>query len=220
MNDLTGRIFTSNQTGPIRVISADAIEVFYEPWTSMGWYYANTKSAIFGRFPADYFRENFVILLDDSLHSNENINRFYPHLPLRILRYPNLFWSEVSFNSIEDFRDFCTRQNIQIDDSIVLNTQEVYINPISPLGRTNNGPLIQSIRNDGFTGEELLFHAFTIQAQYVKPEQTTIQYEKYGPIHSGVGLYRSGIRSNKPTYYIAAYHDKAENTLRAEKMDA
>lgn len=220
MNNLTGRIFTSNQTGPIQIISADAIEVFYEPWSSLGWYYANTISAIFGRIPSDYFKENFIVLLDHSLPPNDNISRFYPHLPLRLLRYPNLFWSESSFNSIKDFRNFCKSQNIQIDDNIVLNTQEVYLDPISALGRTYNGSLLQSIRKDGFTSEELLFHAFRIQSKYVRPKQTSIQYERYGPIHSGIGLYRLGIRSNKPTYYIASYHDKAENTLRTENMNA
>lgn len=218
MNEIIGKVFTGNNSGPIRVLCADEITVLYEPISPFGWYFANTKTANFFGFPTDYFKANFVILFDQIAYSAEDIDRFFPLLPIRLLRYTNVFWPDESHNSLEEFKNICLSLNIDTDDNIVLNTPEVYLNPTSALGRIYNGPLIKSNKKEGFTTEELLFHAFSIQSKYIKPNQTTIQYQRYGPIHSGIGLYRSGIRSNKPSYYLAAYHDQAENTLRAEKV--
>lgn len=220
MNELSGRIFTSNQSGTIRVISADEIEVFYEPWSSVGGYYTNTQSAIFGRFGTKYFNNNFIESEEIYENQNHDIDLYYPNLPLRLLRFQNLFWSTSPFDSVDSASRFCIQNNISIDNNIVLPTKEIYLNPISALGRMHNGPLIIALREEGFTIEELFYHAYKIQSEHVKPEQSFIQYQRYGPTYSGIGMFRSGIRSNKPSFYLCAYHDLAMNTLRAETADS
>lgn len=217
-NDFIGKIFTGTGSGPIRVLCADEITILHEPMKTFGWYFENIKTANFFVYPTDYFRDNFVVLFDNSVKQPEDVNRFFPNIPIRLIRYPNLFWAESPFETLDASRKFCFNNNIQTDDEIVLNVPEIYINPSSALGRINKGPLIKSVKKIGFTVEELIFHAFSVQSKYIKPKQTSIQYGRYGPIHSGIGLYRQGIRSNKPEYYIAGYHDKAGNTLRAESL--
>lgn len=167
---------------PIRVIQADASETFYDvEWDQLGWGLARARTATFYRMRTDYLKETSRLVRSEPLSSKEH-SRLRPDLPMRFFRHGGADWSESEeiLAGLEPDTEFPARQLVLI-----------------PFGTKGGALKAHRITDDGgLTSRRLVEEACRAQ-QAVCAEV------------SGVGLYRSGIVGNIPSYYLWGAVDRA-----------
>jgi hypothetical protein len=169
-------------TRAIRVIQADASETFYDvEWDQLGWGLARARTATFYRIRTDYLKETSWLVRSEPLSSKE-FARLRPNLPMRLFQHWDADWSESeeSLAGLEPNTEFPARQLSLI-----------------PFGTKGSALKAHRIADDGgLTLRRLVEEARRVQ-QAVCAEV------------SGVGLYRSGIVGNIPSYYLWGAVDRA-----------
>ncbi|WP_156359832.1 hypothetical protein [Sphingomonas sp. Leaf10] len=173
-------------TRAIRVIQADASETFYDvEWEQLGWGLARARTATFYRMRTDYLKETSRLVRSEPLSLKE-LSRLRPDLPMRFFRHGDADWSESaeSLAGLEPDTDFPARQLSLI-----------------PFGTKGGTLKAHRIADDGgLTLRRLVKEARRVQ-QAVCAEV------------SGVGLYRSGIVGNIPSYYLWGVVDQAGHAI-------
>lgn len=196
-----GEIYIFNNS-KVRIIQSDEIEVFYEPWNehTNDWYYSRAKTMIFFRVSTKFFSTNAVLQVNGN-KDEEGIERFYPQLPMRLNRFENLLWNTESQLPL---------QNVQ-----GIDTPSIELFPTLQGGR--HGKSV-TINDDVQDGSKLMKFAYSIQSPFVKDKDPRFIISTLAPVgknhkyYSGIGIYRLGLKGNKPSYYIGGYHDFADNT--------
>jgi hypothetical protein len=201
-----GEIYIFNNS-KVRINQFDAIEVFYEPWNkhTVDWYYSKVKTMIFFRASTKFFSSNAVLLKNDN-KDEKGLERFHTQLPMRLNRFENLFWSRESQIPLKNLQG--------------IDTPSIELFPTLQSGRHGKSVTINESARDG---GKLMKFAYTIQAPFVKDKDSRFIITTLAPVgknhkyYSGIGIYRLGLKGNKPSYYIGGYHDftditKYENT--------
>jgi len=85
-----------------------------------------------------------------------------------------------------------------------LPAQAIYLASFGPQGTSRPTTLIPAQNGRSLTELEVLWHAWQLQAPYLRERQLT----------KGVGLHRLGIQRQKPSYYIWGSSSRLEESLR------
>ncbi len=169
-------------TRPIRVIQADASETFYDvEWDQHGWGLERARTAIFYRMRTDYLMETARIVRSQPFSPKE-FDKLRSDLPMRFFRHRAADWS----NSEEDLT--------ALEPDIEFKARELAIIPFGTKGGALKAHRI--VDGGGLTLRRIVGEARGVQ-QAVCADV------------SGVGIYRSGIVGNIPSYYLWGAVDQA-----------
>ena len=181
----------------MRVIGFDKFEVFYDGFWGHdnSWTFSSNlkKKCFFYRTSRNVFSEK-ASLIDFKELTEEEYSVFRPDLTMRTCRIENASWSDNEFN-LEGFES----------NLISIKSEKIWLYPFGPKGGFKKGELITARKNNEFAVTELLDSAKRIQ-QSVNPNQS-----------NGIGIYRTGIQKQKPSYYIGEYIDLARIMKLEEK---
>ena len=173
-----------------RIIMFGSNEVFYDEIAiDNSLKYTKGKTVTYSRVSRDFFDKN-AILISTSVSEKELLIH-QPHLPLRLNCFKNIFWTK----------------DINLKDLENLNCNKVVIIPIGQQISFKKSIILES-SNNLFEGLELLYHCFNIQYKYIninKPYFSRFRSAaKENNLNklSGIGIYRAGIKSNIPSYYL------------------
>lgn len=179
----------------IRVIAFDATVVFYDVWRSdIGdWELAARKGNIsYYRIFAPFLFASAVYVRTDE-YSDAELKRHRPDLPMSFAVVRGVEWTPTPPHAASDIEAML---RTSVDDSVsvhgVLHIPAVYLEPFGPKGSSKPGTLITAQDGSAFTGGELLWRAWQLQAPHLRA---------LGRV-KGVGLHRSGTRRGIPSYYI------------------
>ena len=169
-------------TREIRVIQADANETFYDvAWDQHGWGVERARTAIFYRMRTDYLKETSRILRSQPLSSKER-DKLRPDLPMRFFRHQAADW----LNREEDLA--------ALEPDTELQARQLAIIPFGTKGGSLKAHRI--VDDSGLTLRRLV------------KEARGLQQADCAEV-SGVGIYRSGIVANIPSYYLWGAVDRA-----------
>jgi len=169
-------------TRAIRVIQADASETFYDvEWDQHGWGLERARTAIFYRMRTDYLKETSRIVGSQPLSSKE-LEKLRPDLPMRLFQHRAADWSD----SAEDLA--------VLEPDTRFRARQLEIIPFGTKGGALKAHRI--VDDGGLTLRRLVEEARRVQ-QAACAEV------------SGVGIYRSGIVGNIPSYYLWGAVDRA-----------
>lgn len=180
---------------PIRIIAFDATVVFYDVWRSdIGdWELAARKGNIsYYRIFAPFLFASAAYVRTDE-YSDAEWKRHRPDLPISFAVVRSVEWTPTPPSAASDISAMA---RASAEDSVsvrgVLHVPAVYLEPFGPKGSSKPGTLITAQDGSAFTGGELLWRAWKLQAPHLR-ELGRVQ---------GVGLHRSGTRRGIPSYYI------------------
>ena len=166
----------------IRVVQADASETFYEVESDQSeWGWERARTAIFYRMRTDYLKETSRFVRSQPLSSME-FDKLRPDLPMCFFQHRTADWS----NREGDLA--------ALEPDIELRAQQLAIIPFGTKGGALKAHRIFDDR--GLTLRRLIQEARGLQ-QAMCAEV------------SGVGIYRSGIVGNIPSYYLWGAVDRA-----------
>lgn len=169
-------------TRAIRIIQADASETFYDVERDQhGWGLERARTAIFYRLRTDYLKETSRIVRSQPLSSKE-FGKLRPDLPMRFFRHRAADWS----NSGEDLA--------VLDPDTEFQARQLSIIPFGTKGGALKAHRI--VDEGGLTLRRIVEQARGVQ-QEACAEVT------------GVGIYRSGIVGDMPSYYLWGAVDRA-----------
>lgn len=191
----------------VKVLIFDDKEVFWDQCTIDNIILnSKRKSMIFQRTLRSFFVEKAVLLNDISL-TNEEKEKYHSHLPLRLVCIDNIFWSHQSFSTLSRFQTFAEGQKIDFDQIDIFPLNQIVLIPSGQQQSQKTSQIVSS-QQDFFSIQELLYHAFNIQQPHInqnKPYFTRFRLIKEGREEKrlrGIGLYRSGLKSGLPSYYL------------------
>ncbi len=180
---------------PLRVIAFDAEVVMYGAWLA----YANAWSSDSPK-PMSYYRLPTSLLMGSSTYirtdpyTDAEFRRHRPDLPLSLARHLHLSWTAESpdLASIEEALGDQLPDGANIPARRLLEVPAIVLEPFGPKGGQRRGTVIEAADGKTFSEAELIWHAWRLQAPFVRtPARTT-----------GIGIYRSGIQRGLPSYYV------------------
>ena len=188
-----GEIYRANWDDSLmRIIGFDSFEVFYDGyWKHDGsWTFASNlkKKCSFYRTSINVFTEK-AELIDFKELTEEELFVFRPDLTIRTCRIKDTTWTD---NNLEKLA-----LNGQLLNIETIKTSKIWLYPFGPNGGLKKGELITSKNSMDFSINELLNSAKRIQ-QSVNQNET-----------NGIGIYRTGVQKQIPSYYIGEYFDSA-----------
>jgi hypothetical protein len=199
----------------IRIMMFDEKEVFYLTINEdYSFKYAKNKTLIYYRISHDYFKRDSKFIKNLELTKNE-IEIHRPDLPLRLNCFSGLFWTFKHFEEETEFSEFIKGSGINIEKLGDLNCSKVVIFPTSQQTSQKKSVLLEN-QNGRFKGKELMMQCFEIQREYVKLDKPYFSSFRLIPNGreekrlTGIGMYRLGIKSNVPSYYIGGEVSFAE----------
>lgn len=186
-----GEIYQSQFMGGIKekVIGFDEYEVLLDDYLERHKSHCIVKNlkrkSYFSRTAVDLFLKNSRKIGFEKL-TDEEMEILKPNLPIRTCRYRDISWTD---------EDLINKINFKKTNTPCIKTPKIWLYPIGPKGRIKNGEIIEAENEDFFTIVELLKKAMFIQK---KANQKPT---------NGIGVYRAGIQSQIPSYYIGEYYD-------------
>jgi hypothetical protein len=120
-----------------------------------------------------------------------------PDLPLRLARIKDLSWSMDIFEDQNALRQFLKANYPAVLEEVV-QAECIVLEPLTKNNFTKGCTTITADNGIFFTTIEIITKANAIRAAI------------NNSISSGIGIYRSGIKSKLPTYYIGEYIDLAK----------
>ncbi|MES2450567.1 MAG: hypothetical protein V4610_08365 [Pseudomonadota bacterium] len=167
---------------PIRVIQADAVETFYDvEWNGGDWGLKLARTATFYRMRTDYLRTTSRLVGSQPLSEQEH-ERLRPDLPMRLFQHQEADWSD-NIASL-----------LGLEPDTALQTRKLAIIPFGPKGAAAKAHHV--LDDAGLSLWRLIEGARRAQ-------------EAAAPDVEGVGVYRSGIAKNVPSYYLWGAVDRA-----------
>jgi hypothetical protein len=181
---------------PLRVIAFDSEVTMYGAWYphENAWSSDVHKSMSYYRLPTPLLLEKSTYIRTD-LYTDAELKRHRPDLPLSLARHLDLAWTSEPPADMADIEETLRdrgHDGSSISAGPALNASAIVLEPFGPKGGQRRGTLIKA--NDGktFYEAELIWHAWRIQAPFVRsPAQT-----------KGIGIYRSGLQRGVPSYYV------------------
>ncbi len=171
---------------PIRVITGDDIEVFYDVLLpNAGWNLAGVQTAAYYRAASHVISASAQLIGADPLLDDE-LNLHRPDLPMRMLRCREAAWGEP------------LRNWPSIDTAFDIAAKRLALVPFGQKGGPQRPVVVEAADGCLFSGHELLVSAHRFQSA------------SCADVH-GVGLYRSGIIEGLPSYYAWGWRDRAGN---------
>jgi len=188
---------------PIRVIAFDDDVVMYDSW----WESTNSWAKLTWRFfyyrtRRDFFETRSRYLRTDP-YTEEEYNVHRPDLPLAFATHDSLSWYTQQPNSEVDLEQQLANARIHEQKSAAsarLTAPAIHLAPFGPKGMSKPTTLITAKNRESFSEAEMLWHAWQLQAPYLRENQ----------IARGIGIHRLGIQRRKPSYYIWAAKSKLE----------
>ena len=123
---------------------------------------------------------------------------YRPDLPLRVCRNKFLTWNENHFETLNESNSHLSLHYVFYTSEIILPVTEIALQPFGPKRGTVKSTIIKSMDEKGFTFNELIWNAHTIQRIHIRESE-----------RAGVGIYRSGHQKKMPSFYIGGYYDAA-----------
>ena len=169
---------------PIRVLMSDEIETFYDALLpGIGWNLAGARTATYYRISTAFLKSTAALLQSETLSTKEHA-KHRPDLPMRLLRSADADWNK----SPADWP--------KIDTAFEVECPRLVLFPFGPKGARQRPVVIEAVNGRSFTGSEMLAAAQGSQSAEC-------------PDVSGVGMYRSGVSSGIPSYYLWGAVDRA-----------
>jgi len=193
--------------GPIqmlrmRVLVCDAHVTMVDAWTPKGWLIdVKSKRAVtytYSTQPSTFLLQNADLVDQCPLTPlEERVHR--PDLPLRALRQTGWNWSKEEFLTEDQFADAFQRAGATLRPQVhtAFPPTELYLYPRNKRIGFGRGRRFKPGLDSGFRAMELLWRA----------QQT--QRTPFAPGESGFGIYRLGLRSGLPSYYVSSDIDVA-----------
>lgn len=190
-----GAVFQTDwDARPCRIVAFDETLVFYDSWLSEppGWGLDSLKGAAsYYCLPTPMVVQRAKYLRTEDYSVEEKlIHR--PDLPLSFGRSESLEWPMFSPVTQEEFPDTLFHPSSDACSPVSLEASKIYLLPFGPKGGIKAPVLVRAKNRTSFSVEELLWLGAQHQFGYLGTTKLT----------TGVGLYRSGIKDNIPTYYI------------------
>ncbi len=201
-----------------KILMFDDREVFFDilnPDNSLR--YEKIKTVAYFRAERFFFNKNSDLIGTSELTLKE-IEIHKPGLPLRLNCFKEVFWSHEQIENIPDFVSYLKAQGILESALTDLCTNKVFIYPQGQQ-QSHKKPILLEKKFGLFSGIELLFRCFQIQREYVKigkPYFSRFRLIRVGREEkrlNGIGLYRLGIKSNIPSYYLGGHISSMELDL-------
>jgi hypothetical protein len=169
---------------PIRVLMGDEIEAFYDAFLpEVGWNLSRARTAIYYRVQTSFLRSSAELIRKEPLTDQERaVHR--PDLPMRLFQCGDADWAKP--------RSAWPRLNCDF----AVDAAELAIIPFGPKGAPLKAARVEAANGQSISATELLEKANALQIARCPEVQ-------------GVGLFRSGISSGIPSYYIWGAVDKA-----------
>lgn len=195
----SGGVYRGNWYGgdlPIRVINDNQGVVMYDAWRPDidTWSLVRKPATChFYRLPADFARERALHLRNEPLSQAEE-NYFRPELPNAFARFAGIQWSQSTPASPEKLAAILTESGIPLGGAEMrLQAASIHLIPFGPKGSQKKGLAVLAANGESFSIEEILWHAWHLQASHLRHD---------GAAPDGIGLYRSGLVSRTPAYYL------------------
>ena len=181
---------------PLRVIAFDDEVTMYGAWHSYAnaWSSDSHKSMSYYRLPTPLLVERSTYIRTDA-YTDAEFKRHRPDLPLSLARRLDLAWTSglpADIAGIEETLRGRSRDGSAISARPVLQASAIVLEPFGPKGGQRRGTLIEPSDGKAFCEAELIWHAWRIQAPFVRSPALT----------RGIGIYRSGIQRGLPSYYV------------------
>jgi hypothetical protein len=189
-----GGIYKTNwDNSTARIIGLDDFEVFYDGYWSHenSWTFSGNfkKKCFFYRTSRQAFEEKSV--QHDVLPlTTEEKQAFRPDLPMRLGRSKALSWNDFKVSDLKELPDHDFLQQKLLAEKIILL-------PYGIKGGLKKGTIVTADNGAYFDCEELISKAKRIQ------ESVNNETSK------GIGIYRIGIETRLPSFYIGQYIDSA-----------
>lgn len=186
-----------------RILMADDFEVFTDGmYLNDPDYDYNIKKNLSGESIFTRSRRNFfekcIEKVGEAPLSEEALSILWVDLPMRFGRLRNLSWDDACLGSIDNYLDWL-EENTDIEwGNRVIEANALFIKPTSEKGMPRKPIKVEADNGKKFTVKELVWKAAQIQNAAVKKS-----------IGQGIGLYRSGIKSKLPVYYVWGFYDLA-----------
>lgn len=207
MNIEIGNIYKSDLTkigrhgievGNKRVLIFDDYEILSEiQMLSGNWSMRPFQSACRFVPQSRIFFESVANYISEEPLTEKELEIIKPNLAIRLGRIQNISWGDKRLDSIDKIRGLFMEFGLEyyLDESY--STNKLYIEPYGKSGGKKSAQLIEADNKKYFTCAELLYKSNKIQLQ-VNSHQS-----------NGIGIFRTGIRSKLPVYYIGEYYDLA-----------
>lgn len=187
-----GDVYETNWTAnPIRIIALDADVVMYDAWWPHkgAWGMAKLRGSFtYYRIAREALEVDMRYLRSEPLTQEEKeVHR--PDLSLSFGRNNTLSWYDEW-----PVTDLASSKQL-------LEAPAIFIGPFGPRDSTKPYVLVEAENGKFFKEAELLALAKTIQSPYLGEARLT----------QGVGIYRSGIKSRIPSFYIWGSRSRSEN---------
>lgn len=198
-----GDVFLVGKYQIHRVIMADSIFFYFEGWDSMGGWdkarYLNSHLTFYGSGVKAFLARNPTYLRNEPFTQVET-DIFRPDMPLSIGRTKNCDWNDVPDLDQEGFESLFGTAAQDI-----LNCPKLFVYPKGPKGGRLKEEVIIPDNHHSFMLKELLTKAANIQIKHNEG------------ITGGLGLFRAGIRSKCPTFYIDDYYFSDSQIYKKEE---
>ena len=192
-----GNVYLINNIFYIRVLAFDSVRVFFEKLDSFTEQWGVSSNLrlkyIFYGMASRKISSPSVKYVRFEKYSDLQLNIIRPDLPIGFARDPSLSWSELIES--DDMETLLNSSSINTEE--IFHCDEFYLHPEGPKGGFRKGERIV-VDAGGITYLELIRKAANIQRQ-------VFPYES-----KGIGIYRMGLQSKKPTFYIGDYFSRAE----------
>lgn len=181
----------------VRVIAYDNNIVFHEGFDSEGGTMCNnlTKKCFYSRIMTEIFLRTTNYIKVEAFSEYE-LRILRPDLPI-VVKDDQLVWSQQQFPTLEDYNLFTELQGCYFDNSMIVDSNEIFLYPIGKRGGIGKGHRVKSLDGQGFSKLELFWRANNLQAEYLA-----------GTTNRGVGVVRAGFEKQIPSYFIDLNEDK------------
>ncbi len=186
-----GDVFQIGKNQFHRVLMVDSIYFYYEARDFAGWNKTNTLNSrlTFYGTGVNAFLARHPTFIGNEPFTQHEIDIIRPDLSLSIGRSNKCEWRDLPSMKKNEFENLF---GLALND--IINCPKLYIYPKGPKGGVLKEELILPDNKLSFTLKELITKAALVQS---KNNQS---------ITGGIGLFRAGVRSKCPTYYIDDYY--------------
>lgn len=193
---------------PIRVIAFDESTAMYDVW----WPHAESWGLMNWRRATTYYRVPVELLATRAhfvrveAYTESEFKLHRPDLPFALGRFEQINWTASPPADIavlqSHLRSAATFGGAS-DRPACLGAAAIYLEPFGPKGGPRPGSLIEARNGRAFSEEEVLWHAWRLQAPLLRG----------GSITSGIGIHRSGIKGRLPSFYIWGSKSRLEDAV-------
>jgi hypothetical protein len=183
----------------VRILCTDDFEYYYEPlgaddvWWSKRFH--STFNFLIWPIHHEFTTYEFQYLMPFTDLEQQVLR---PDLPMRMARIKELSWNQNILHNQVELSEFLRKTNGAILEEI-MDAGSIMLWPFPKKGAPKPAKIISADNGKYFTAVELLVKANAIRAEVNDSASV------------GVGIFRSGIKSKLPSYYIGDYIDRARN---------